>query len=127
MGTRSFDQSAKETYRQTVNVPGVAGNYGEFITFGDTTPGGGPQYFREITALVETLVAGAVVELWLPQVPDGSVAASDMSSGNYYNSGMTPLSAQGAVRWQLSAWPGAQLRVKSGGTPGAMVISAAGF
>ena len=127
MGSRSYDQSAKEMYRVTVNVPGVSGNYAEFITFGAAGVGQNVQFFREITALVENYVAGSTVELWLPHVVDSSEAASDRDAGDYFNSGFSTLTAAGAVRWVLSAWPGAQIRVKSGGTPGAMTISATGF
>lgn len=127
MGFKSYDQAAKEMYRRTVSVPSVSGNYAEFITFGPCAVGQNVQYFREITALVENFVAGSVIELWLPRVPDGSEPVSSEDQGDYFNSGLTPLSAAGAVRWSLSAWPGAQIRVKSGGTAGLCTISAAGF
>lgn len=129
MGLRSYDQSAKEMYRVTFNVPGVAGNYAsETITFGQVGVGTSYQFFREVSALVEqAIIAGAVVELWLPQIPDGSVSAAGEGPGTYWNTNVTPLSTQALGRWQFSAWPGAQLRVKSGGNGGALTISASAF
>jgi hypothetical protein len=129
MGNRSFDQSAKEMYRVTFQVPAISGNYAtETITFGKAQPGQSVQYFREVSALVEqAILAGAVVELWLPQVPDGTVSAEQEGPGTYWNTNVTPLSTQALGRWQISAWPGAQLRVKSGGVGGALTVSASGF
>lgn len=110
-------------------VPGVSGNYAsERITFGAVGVGEIGQSFREVTALVEgPFVSGATLELWLPRVADGTEAASARTDADYFNSGLTPLTSTGAVRWQVSAWPGAQIRVKSGGVPGSLVVSASSF
>jgi hypothetical protein len=129
MGLRSYDQGAKEMYRQTFNVPATSGNYAsEVITFGPVGSGDGVQYFREIMALVEGFVTGATVELWLAKVPAAGETASGRGADDWVNSGLTTATAAGAVRWQLSAWPGAQIRVKSGAAiGGVMTISASGF
>lgn len=113
----------------TFNVPAISGNYAtEVITFGKAQAGQASQYFREVSALVEqAILTGASVELWLPQVPDGTVSADAEGPGTYWNSNVTPLITQALGRWQISGWPGAQLRVKSGGTGGVLTVSASGF
>lgn len=120
-----------ERHRKTFNVPATSGNYAEErITFGDVQSGDAEMAFREITALAESpFVNSATVELWLPKVADGSEAASDISDADYTLAGtnFTTLTAAGGVRWVLSAYPGAQIRVKSGGVTGGMSISATGI
>jgi hypothetical protein len=128
MAIRSFTQDHKERARITFNVPAKSGDYAnERITFGAVGSGTYAQSFVEVTALAETLVTGATVELWLPQVPDPNVASDARTDANYYNSTLTPLTTQGAVVWATSAWPGAQIRVKSGGVAGAMTVSASSY
>lgn len=129
MGLRSYDQSFKEKVRQTFTIPVKSGDYAsERITFGVCPVGMQEQSFREISALVESpFVTGAVVELWLPRLADGGEAASARTDADYTNSGVTPQSVVGLARWQVSGYPGAQIRVKSGGTPGVLAISATGF
>lgn len=131
MGTRSYDQSFKEKYRQAFTVPGVSGNYAnERITFGAAKAGDIESAFREISALVEgpgAILAGASLELWLPKVADGTMLAENRTDADYFNSAVTPQTVQGLARWQLSTWPGAQLRVKSGGTGGVVTVSASGY
>jgi hypothetical protein len=132
--------------RLTFNVPGVSGNYAnERITFGFYGPGETPDlgYFG-ITALLEAPVpAGAVLELWLaknappanpgtaantsggPQGAGGGAAAvpGAPSDSDYAYSGQFITS--GSATWPLASWRGAQLRLRSGGTPGAVTVSAA--
>lgn len=131
MGVRSFTQEALDQGRATFNVPQVSGNYAnERITLGAVGPGTRSVAFQEITALAEgPFVAGAVVELWLRKVADGSEAAGSMDDSDYTLAGanFSTLTAAGAMRWALSAWPGAQIRVKSGGVSGAQGVSASGY
>lgn len=131
MGLRSYDQSAKEMYRVVFNAPATAGNYAtEAITFGLAKAGQASQYFREISALVEqAMPTGFQLELWLPQVPDGNVSADSEGPGTYWNSNVTPLTTQALGRWQVSGWPGAQLRMKntSATNPASITVSASGF
>ena len=134
MGLRSYDQSPKEMYRLTMNAP--PGAYApEEIIFGAPGVGDANQaYFREVTALLETQPVGATfptgtqLELWLPHVVDSTKAGSAFDGTDYYNSGITPVTAPGAGRWQLSAWPGAKLRFKNGGAAALQVtVSASGY
>lgn len=130
MGIRSFTQGPLDKGRVTFNVPAASGNYAsERLTLGAVASGVQEFSFQEIMALAETLVAGAVVELWLPQISDGTLAASARTDANYFLSGTNfpTLVAQGAIRWPLTGWPGGQIRVRSGGISGQMAISASGF
>jgi hypothetical protein len=117
--------------RATFNVPVGAGNYAnERITLGAVGPGTRSVSFSEITALAEApFLAGATVELWLRKVADGTEAAGSMTDEDYTLAGtnFTGLTAAGAQRWAVSAWPGAQIRVKSGGAMGVMSVSASGY
>lgn len=134
MGLRSYDQSPKEKYRKTFNAP--PGAYApEEIIFGGMGAGDTDgAYFREITALLETSPVGATfpsgtqLELWLPHVTDSNRAAENFDGSDYFNTGVTPLTAQGMGRWQISAWPGAKLRFKNGGGAALQVtVSACGY
>lgn len=128
--------------RVLFNVTGVSGDYAsEHITFGvhaaTNSSGEADVSFIGVTALIEgNWPAGAQVELWLPQVADSTLAASDRADANYFFSGQvlgpagTALSPTGATAsfgsatWPLAGWPGARIRVKSGGIPGAAYVSA---
>lgn len=130
MGNRSYEQDAKERYRKTFAIGSTSGDYAsERITFGAVSAGTQDQSFVEVTVLAEApFVSGAAVELWLPQVMDSSLSSpSARADGNYFNSGITPLQAAGSQRWVFSAWPGAQLRVKSGGVSGSLTLSASAY
>lgn len=131
MGVRSYDQSAREMYRVTFNLPEVVGGYAtETIVFGPCASDGDmPANFREITALVEGSIANGTLELWLPKVPAGGApTGNNRTIADYFNSGITALSSNGAQRWQLSCWPGAMLRMKSGSAVAAPVtVSATGY
>lgn len=121
----------KEKYRQAFVVPATSGNYAsERITFGAVSSGQIEQYFRGIMALAEgPLVTGCTVELWLRKVADSTEAASAMDDLDYTLAGtnFTPLTVAGGIAWTLHAWPGAQIRVKSGGTQGTQNVSAAAY
>lgn len=121
-----------------VNVPPVAGDYAsERITFGPDSTGMPDGSFCGITALIENGAPALVtVELWLAQVADSQVSGSDRTDLQYHYSGLVlapagvayaPTGATasfGSATWPLAGWPGAQLRVKSGGSSGQMYLSA---
>ena len=129
MGVHNADHPVKGKARIVVNVPAVAGDYAsERITFGSVSAGDIEQSYMGASVLVEGTLAGATIELWLPQVSDGTLAASNRTDANYFFSGSAigaPLT--GAGTWPLAGWPGLQFRVKSGGTPGAIGINATAF
>ena len=64
-----------------------------------------------------------VVELWLPRI--GATKGS-MIDDDYKYSGKA-FGASGAETWALAGYPGAQIRVKSGGTGGTAVVSCSAF
>ena len=135
MGLRSYTQTPIERYRQTFNAP--PGGYApEEIVFGAAQIGDSEanSFFREITALLETSPVGATfpsgtqLELWLPHITDSTRPASSFDGSDYFNSAVTPLTAPGMGRWQMSAWPGAKLRFKNGGAAALQVtVSACGY
>jgi hypothetical protein len=127
----------RERARVTMNVPVTSGDYAsERITFGADQAGQIDGSFIGVTALLETCPAGATLELWLPQVADGTLSGSDRTDANYFYAGQvlgpagvanTPTGATasfGSATWPLAGYPGAQLRAKSGGTSGGMTVSA---
>lgn len=108
----------KEKFNKTFTVPVTSGNYAsEKITFG-VVPSGVQEDsgIGGITALIESAPAGASLELWLPKL-----GASNLSS-DYFYSGVSITSGMFTV--PLAAYPGAQLRCKSGGTSGNMIVDA---
>ena len=129
MGFRNPGIPAGETSRVVFNLNGVDTNYApERLTLGAAGPGLYPRGFMGVTALVESLVTGATIELWLPRVAnDPNLPASSFGDADYFNSGLTPLTTAGAANWSLAGWPGAQIRVKSSTTAGAMSVSASAF
>jgi len=142
----NVDQIAKAKQRVTMEVPSTAGNYcATRITLGaPLSVGEREDSFQGITCLIEDVgmdgtnqaPAGMVAELWLSQVPDGSVSAANMTDANYFFSGQVLVPANvsyiatgvtasyGAATWGLAGWPLAQIRVKSGGVGGPVTISA---
>lgn len=141
---RNADHGVKEKGRKTFAVPAASGDYAaERITFGAVGSGEAGQSFMGVTLLIEgdatACPAGASAELWLKQVGDGAVAASAMTDDNYFFAGRAVFPARGAASsagvtvsfghetWPLSGWPGAQIRVRSGGVPGSMTVSATAF
>lgn len=121
-------QVVAESFRQTFTVPSTTnGAYAlDRITFGVVPVG-----VREdpgiggITVLVESTTTNAVVELWLARVQDGSTPAStvETTDADFFYSGHS-LTGLGSFTHPLAAWPGAQIRVKGGGTTGAVTVSA---
>jgi hypothetical protein len=115
----------KEAYRQTFTVPSTSGSYApERIAFGEVPAGLPPDSFQGVTAVVLTTVASMVVELWLPRVGITSGAHIDT---DYVYSGQALDAATGGETFVLAGYPGAQIRVKSGGTGGSAVVSASAF
>ena len=128
----------KERKRQIFNVPQASGDYAsERITLGAVAPGEGDQSFLGVTALIEgTAPSGAVVELWLAQVTDGAALASNRTDDNYFYAGQLIAPPRvaftsagstvsfGSATWALAGYPGAQLRVRSGGVSGPLAVSA---
>lgn len=137
MGVKNADHVTKEKGRVVANVPAVSGSYAEErITFGDQSTGLGEQSFMAVTALVESAVAAATLELWLPQVAQSVGEPASFTDANYYFTGKSLPASGGAAltngqgiaeTWTLAGYPGAQIRVKSGGIPGQMPISASAF
>ncbi len=133
---------SKESKRLLVNVPSVSGDYAEErITFGvcsyNEGSGTADVSYLGVTALIEGgWPAGATVELWLPSVADANVSAAGRANGNYFYAGLVlaqagtayaPTGATasfGSATWPLAGYPGAQLRVKSGGIAGSVYLSA---
>jgi hypothetical protein len=121
-------QVVAESFRQSFAVATTTnGTYsGDRITFGVVPVG-----VREdpgigaITVLVESTTTNAVVELWLARVQDGSTPAStiEVTDADFFYSGHA-LAGLGSFTHPLAAWPGAQIRVKGGGTVGDVVVSA---
>lgn len=141
MGIKNADHVVKAKGRVSGTVPGTSGNYmEERITFGAVGVGELEQSFMGVTALLESAPASVVLELWLPKVTVGSNLASDRTDSDYFFSGyavypigtaVTPTGAQaasyGSATWSLAGYPGAQLRLKSGGVGGAAAFSGSAF
>lgn len=114
--------------RQEFAVPAGAGSYApQRITFGVVGSGQPEIALQGLTAAIEgSGVASAVLELWMPRLDAGTKHPSTYSDGDYSFSGKT-LTASGAETWPLAGYPGAQIRVKSGGTAGTMTVSSTCF
>jgi hypothetical protein len=122
--------------RQTFTVPALSGNYSEqVLAFGAPleTPGSTAVVddgsFEDVMAYVESIVAGATVELWVRKVGSDSEGAASMDIGSdyfLYGSPTTGTATQvGRLHWgNLCGWPAGVIRVKSGGSGGTMAISA---
>lgn len=121
--------------RQTIVVPASSGSYAEqVLAFGAPleTPGSTSVVddgsFEEVMAYVESIVAGATVELWVRKVSSDTEAAKDMDVGDYFLYGSPTVgtaTAVGRLYWTgLCGWPAGIIRVKSGGSGGSMAISA---
>lgn len=115
----------QQRFQQTFTVPGASGSYAfERIAFGEVPAGVFPMSFEGVTVSVDSAVTSAVVELWLPRV---GVAGGEHIDGDYTYSGQALDAATGAETFVLAGYPGAQIRVKSGGTGGTATISASAF
>jgi|GEM_PF-6301409 len=111
---------AREWASQSFTVPVTSGSYApERLTFGDQTGVLSPGY-DGVTVHVHASVATMVVELWLPRV--GAVAP--YVNSDYKYSGEALAADTGSKNYLLSGYPGAQFRVRSGGTAGAAELSA---
>jgi hypothetical protein len=116
--------AVKEYADQTFTVPAASGSYApERWTCGDVKAGQPWDAFQGVTASVYATVASMTVELWLPRF--GATKGS-MIDGDYHYSGKS-IGATGSETWALAAFPGAQIRVKSGGTAGSAVVSCSAF
>jgi len=114
----------QQKFRQTFTVPSTSGAYAfERIAFGEVVASQAPMSFEGVTAIVEDSVTSMVVELWLPRV---NVAGGAFVDDDYtlYDS---LAAATGGETWPLAGYPGAQIRVKSGGTGGTATINASAF
>ena len=123
--------AVKEQARQSFTVPAASASYAfERLTFGEVAAGVPPDSFFGMTAVVDTAVAAATVELWLPRIDAGTKHPSTFIDSDYVFSGETipvTVAIPGAETWALAGYPGAQLRVKSGGTSGTLTISATAY
>ena len=109
--------SAPKFYeRKTFAVPAGAGAYApERITFGAPSADVPARGLLGVTVLIESAPTGAEVELWLPKI-GAAVPAVD---ADYFL--FQTISASATVA--LASYPGAQIRVKSGGTAGDCDVS----
>lgn len=116
---------AQQQFRQAFTVPSTSGAYApERIAFGEVAAGVAPMGFEAVTASVDVSVTSMVVELWLPKV---GIAGGAHLDTDYTYSGQALDAATGAETFVLARYPGAQIRVKSGGTAGTAVVSASAF
>jgi hypothetical protein len=114
----------KEKGSRTFTVPSTSGSYAfERFTVGDVKAGMVQDSFQGITVNVDTSVASMTCELWLPRIDatPGSLIDSD-----YTYTGKS-IGATGSETWSLAGYPGAQIRVKSGGTSGSARLSVSAF
>lgn len=116
--------ATKEKYKVSFTVPSTSGSYApERIAFGEVKSGQVLDTFQGVTASVYTSVTGMVVELWLPRA---DVTPGAHIDGDYTFSGKS-FGPSGGETWALAAYPGAQIRVKSGGSAGTAVVSGSAF
>jgi len=114
----------KEKGDTTFNVPSTSGSYApERWTFGDVKAGMAQDSFQGVTASIYNSITGMTVQLWLPRI--GATPGS-LIDGDYHYTGKT-LGATGSETWALAGFPGGQIRVKSGGSAGAAVVSCSAF
>lgn len=146
---RNADHVVKQKDRKTFAVPLTSGDYAaERITFGAVSTGLAEQSFMGVTALIESGPtgaagpSGAVVELWLPKVADSTEGKASFDDADYHYAGLVVASPRtavvsavstgatvsyGSATWPLAGYPGAQLRVRSGGVAGSLVVSGTAF
>lgn len=111
---------ARELKQRTFTVPATSGSYAfERETFGEVGSGQAPIRIMGVTVSVDSTVAGMTVELWLPKAVGDR---STLVDGDYQYTGKS-IGATGSETWALADYPGAQIRVKSGGTSGSAVLS----
>lgn len=139
--------SDRERQRVTFTVDGVSGDYAnERLTFGVVASGVIPDAFSSVAALIEggpdgsPEPSGIVVELWLPRIAGTDKSADQLTDADYFFAGnvLAPAGVAksvtgantvqfGSATWNLGAWPGAQLRVKSGPASGTVTVSASAY
>jgi len=125
--SRNVGTAVKEKYRQDFTVPSASGSYAfERLTFGAVPADLPEDSFIGVTCVVESSVATSVVELWLPRISGGTKHPSTFIDSDYVYSGES-IASSGGETWALAGYPGAQIRVKSGGTGGTATISATAF
>lgn len=115
----------KQSFRETFAVPDTTGTYAaERITFGVAGPGTMPEAgVDRITSSIEDAdSAGAEVELWLRKNQPTAVAGVPDDEDDYYFSGESHTA--GTMTVELASWRGAQIRVKSTGVAGDVVVNA---
>jgi hypothetical protein len=114
----------KERGQMTFSLPAASGSYSaERITVGAVRSGMPEDAFQGITISVDTSVSGMSCELWLPRV---GKAAGTLLDTDYKYTGKS-IGATGSETWALAGYPGAQIRVKSGGSAGSPVLSYSAF
>lgn len=104
---------------QEFTVPAEAGQLApEVLTLArGTSTDAADAIYGVQTLLTTDLPSKASVELWLLRVGGSSRKNSDFAF-----SGLATSARSGA--WGLCAWDGAQIRVRSGGAPGIVAVSA---
>lgn len=112
--------AARFKARKSFTVPATAGQYApERITFPSSFGSGlaEDEGLLGISLLIESGgAAGAVAEVWLPKIGATGVDADYSLAGAGISSGQLTMA--------LASFPGAQVRVKSGGTAGTTTVDA---
>jgi hypothetical protein len=113
----------REQVRTTFTVPAGAGSYApERLTFGLAFEGIIQEAYQSLAILVEGgTAAPALVELWLPKDGARPDAAGAPEDADYVFSGQ--VMASGLLVLPLAGYFGAQLRVKSVGVAGTVIVS----
>ena len=117
----------KEWYSQSVVVPATSGTYGFGPRFGATKDGAGWDSFQGCTAWLEGALASATVELWVPKlsvIAAGARSFGELVNDDFVYSGQTFTSAEAMETWVLAGVPCFEIRIKSGGTGGTVVLNA---
>jgi hypothetical protein len=102
-------------------VPAGAGSYApETIDFSSQNAAVLSEQIERVTAVVAAAVATAVLELWFLDV-----ASDPTNAGNYHLFGpIANGAAVGGATVEVADYRGVQIRAKSGGTAGSVVVSA---
>ena len=122
---RNADHAVKDKGHYIGVVPAKVGDYAAHQTVGVQAPGNHSVALMGVSVCIESLPAGAVLELWMRQIADGVTAGDQMGDTNYYYAGLVcvptrvaysatgELASFGSAYWLLSAWPSVQLRVRN--------------
>lgn len=109
-----------EISRVSFTVPAGAGSYAPerilLLPVSDSHVG-----LLGLQLLVEAAIAASTIEVWM-----ASAAATDYTlDASFFLSSMTfSGAAAGSTYFPLISWPAVQLRVKSGGTSGSLIVNA---